>query len=98
MLVLVTISTDQDETQTPPVSPHVLQQEADSVESGSGDEHPGASRRARIQWRLVDPVIATLARWADEDPVAIRRLLEDTPLRWQLLEAVRDVMEQGGCD
>ena len=63
---------------------------------GAAKEHEGTSRRARIQWRLVDPVIATLARWADEDPVAMRRLLEDAQLRGQLLAAIQDVVRPGG--
>lgn len=66
-----------------------------SVGSMSGEEREGAFRRARIQWRLVDPVIATLARWADEDPAAMRRLVEDDQLRGQLKAAIRDVVGLG---
>lgn len=47
----------------------------------------GACRRARILGRL-DPVLATVIRWADEDTAAMRRLLEDADLRARLNEAL----------
>lgn len=57
---------------------------------------PGSvSRRDRIGWRL-DPVVATLSRWADESPEAMRRLLRDAELRAQLERAIADVLGEGG--
>lgn len=44
---------------------------------------------------MLDPVVATLSRWADEDPEAMRRLLADAELRAQLDRALRDVVGQG---
>ena len=39
----------------------------------------------------LDPDIATLARWADEDPTVMRRLLADERLRVLLGNALDDV-------
>lgn len=41
---------------------------------------------------MLDPVVATLSRWADEDPEAMRRLLSDAALRAQLERAIVDVV------
>jgi len=49
------------------------------------------SRRDRIGWRL-DPVASTLARWTDDAPEVMRRLLTDDVLRRQLLNALEDVV------
>ncbi len=43
----------------------------------------------------LDPDIATLARWADEDPAAMRRLLADERLRVLLGNALDDVKGTG---
>jgi hypothetical protein len=47
----------------------------------------------RILGRL-DPILATVIRWVDEDPAAMRRLLKDDGLRAQLA-AVHEVDQQG---
>ncbi len=57
-------------------------------------ESPVAGRRERI-WGRLDPVISTLARSADEDPAAMRRLLDDPMLQWQLLLALEAVTGDG---
>ena len=49
----------------------------------------GACRHTRILGRL-DPVLATVIRWADEDPVAMARLLEDVELRALLAAALSE--------
>ena len=40
----------------------------------------GVGRRDAIVGAL-DPVVGTISRWTDEDPAAMRRLLEDAALR-----------------
>ena len=56
---------------------------------------PGAARRDRIYGRL-DPVVSMLARWADESPEAMRRLLTEGELRAQLLAALDAVVPDAG--
>ena len=57
--------------------------------------HQGAPRRDLI-WGRLDPVVARLAQWADEDPVAMRRLIRDPKLRTQLLAALDAVVPGEG--
>ena len=61
---------------------------------------PGEAGRTKVPvgagsdaagWGRLDPVVATLARWADEDPAAMRRLLRDAELRGQFAAALDDV-------
>jgi hypothetical protein len=49
-----------------------------------------------ILWRL-DPVIARVAQWADEDPETMRKLLEDPELRAHLQRAL-DELSPGESD
>lgn len=42
----------------------------------------------------LDPVVSTVARWSDEDPAAMRRLLEDGELRAQVARALEDLIER----
>lgn len=51
----------------------------------------GAGRQLE---RVLDPQLARIADWADADPSAMRRLLEDDVLRARLLEALE---ERGGA-
>lgn len=39
-------------------------------------------------------MIATVCEWADRDPAAMRRLLEDAALRGHLLEALDDIVPE----
>lgn len=58
-------------------------------ETDRAQSSAGVDRRARILGRL-DPALATVIRWADEDPVAMARLFEDAELRTRLLNALTD--------
>ncbi len=49
------------------------------------------SRHQQI-WGALDPTIATVARWADENPAVMRRLLTDPALQRQLLGALDNVV------
>ena len=51
----------------------------------------GRPRRDRILGQL-DPHVGTLARWADEHPEAMRRLLTDPEMQRLLLAALDDVV------
>jgi len=53
-----------------------------------------SGRVERLRERL-DPTISTLAKWADENPDAMRRLLSDPALQRQLLAALDDVVGPG---
>lgn len=50
----------------------------------------GVGRRVALLGRL-NPVIAKVCEWADRDPAAMRRVLEDAALRGHLLEALDDL-------
>ncbi len=60
------------------------------VEGRRALSHQGTGRRERI-WGRLDPVVATVARWSDEDPAAMRRLLSDPELRAHLATALNDL-------
>ena len=74
------------------LSPDAPEPSANTVgEVRSALSHQGAGRRERI-WGRLDPVVATVACWADEDPPAMRRLLSDVELRAHLLTALDDLV------
>jgi hypothetical protein len=49
--------------------------------------HDVAERRMYI-WGRLDPTIATISRWADDDPEAMQKLLSDPLLQRQVLDAL----------
>lgn len=51
------------------------------------------ARRMRIWGRL-----ATIARWADEDPEAMRDLIVDDQLRELVVEVIHDVVRTESAD
>ena len=67
----------------PPTGACVETRDLGLRETDRAQSSTGVDRRARILGRL-DPVLATVIRWADEDPVAMARLIEDVGLRVQL--------------
>ncbi|MBX3467262.1 MAG: hypothetical protein KF878_10240 [Planctomycetes bacterium] len=60
-------------------------------EADRASVRPGAARRDLIIGKL-DPIVSTIARWADESPDAMRRLLTDDALRAQVVAALSDVV------
>ncbi len=49
------------------------------------------TRREQI-WGRLDPAITTLARWADENPDAMRRLLSEPQLRQRLGRVLEELV------
>ena len=61
----------------------------------SGEEkhplsHESMDRHTFI-WGRLDPTIATISKWADDDPTAMLRLLNDSQLQRQLLDALKSL-------
>lgn len=58
----------------------------------SGEEKHPLSRqsvdRHTFIWGRLDPTIAQISKWADDDPKAMLRLLRDAQLQKQLLDAL----------
>ena len=71
--------------------------EAGSREANRAPSSSVVSRRDAL-WGRLDPAIATVSRWADDDPAAMRRLLSDPELQAQLRRALDDLAPDADHD